>query len=143
MSNPQFIASEFRDTVEALAADGDTALARLPDNCCKADELACQFDDLRLPFLALFSAHLSASEKRLIEDLDGLLEAMSGPQHSELWTEDAVRQHPAWAKVRQKAVEVLRGINWAARGEQGASPNDGPAKPSGNSEVGGGPPSVT
>ena len=109
MSNPQFIASELKDTVEALAADADVALARLPDNCCKADELACQFDDFRLPFLAHFSSRLPTSEKQLLEELNALLESMSGHQHSELWTEEAVRHHPAWHKVRQKAGEVLRG----------------------------------
>ena len=121
MSTPQFIASEFKVSIESLAADADTALARLPDNCCKPDELACQFDDFRLPFLALFSDRLSAEEARLIMELDELLEGMSGHQHSELWREDAIRHNPAWAQVRQQAIQVLQGINWTTLSEQGAS----------------------
>jgi hypothetical protein len=38
--------------------------------------------------------------------------AFSGEAHLNVWTEEALHTHPAWAQFRQRAADVLAAFGW-------------------------------
>jgi hypothetical protein len=83
----------------ALSAPQQVEYLRSIGTAPSTDELALEFDDLR---------HLGhpADAAPLVERIDGLLEAMSGP--GPLWHVDALDVAPEWAELRLLAAELLR-----------------------------------
>src|SRR5206468_3217697 len=90
---------ELRRSLSLLAADGETALAGLPDGCCKPDELALDFYYIRECVVSNFGPDLPAD---LVAALARVEEAFSRISR-DTWTEEAVRSHPAWAAIREQA----------------------------------------
>jgi hypothetical protein len=94
---------ELRRSVALLAADGATALAGVPDGCCKADELALDFDNFQSAVVGNFAAELPAELVAALTDVDAALDAIRGDG----WSEEAVRSAPEWAAVRERAGAAL------------------------------------
>src|SRR5262245_47075534 len=56
--NRKWLFRKLRHSLSLLAADGQTALAGVPDGCCKPEELALDFDNFRSAVLDSFAAEL-------------------------------------------------------------------------------------
>jgi len=110
--NRDFILDGLRKSVEALAAPGDTALARMPDGWVKADELALDFDNFGRTALESLGSEMTEMQREGLQDIDRLLASMSGSHQAHLWTEEAVRTHPKWQEVRDAARRALADFGW-------------------------------
>ncbi|MFH1022842.1 MAG: hypothetical protein V1809_05590 [Planctomycetota bacterium] len=95
---------EFIASLRRLSLPAEGQLASLPDGCCKADELALDFDN----FWRTESVVIPAEAKSLVVELDQTLSSMSGSKNAELWTDDALRTRPEWEDVREKARRILK-----------------------------------
>ncbi len=103
-------------TLENLAAVSAVQIAYLKSIGTQgsADELALEFADVYTylePRLERLNVPASAVEA--LTQLDGRLEVMSGMEHSELWTPDALVTSEDWTDIRRLASRVLldlRGI---------------------------------
>ena len=72
------------------------------------DELALEFEAFAAAAQSLVeSGELSAEAHELICALDTHLEAFSGPNNAEEWSEAALYRSPHWAKARQLAAKTL------------------------------------
>ena len=69
-----------------------------------ADELALEFSDA----LGVLQGQLDEPAFAAASRLDRYLEDMSGSEHAQLWTTDALYAAPEWTHVRQLAEEALR-----------------------------------
>jgi hypothetical protein len=69
-----------------------------------ADELALEFSDA----LGVLEGQLDEPAFAAASRLDRYLEDMSGSEHAELWTINALHAAPEWAHVRELAEEALR-----------------------------------
>ena len=56
---------------------------------------------------------LSNEQRSSLSSLNAQLDEMSGEQHSDLWTEDALRRSPEWDNVRREARKILNLFGWA------------------------------
>lgn len=82
-----------------LAADGETALAGVPDGCCKPDELALDFDDYRQAVVGNFRGELPPELVAALAAVDAAFDAV----HGDGWSDEAVRSSPEWATIRERA----------------------------------------
>jgi hypothetical protein len=70
------------------------------------DELALELDDVAEAALST-PGLLSVGQQDLLRDLDRQLEAMSGPEHADLWSQRGLGTSPAWTQVRATARAIL------------------------------------
>lgn len=98
--------------VLALAMPAEVQLALFPDFACKADELALELDRC---LYELQDPGVTEEQKAAAQALDGLVGAMSGPSSAHLWTDEALRSHPAWEGVRAAARGVAEAFGWPLR----------------------------
>ncbi len=103
---------------QALALPAAVQLSLFPDFVCKVDELALDFGAWCDSVLSHEAALLSPIQASLLVEMNNKLTAMSGPQP--YWTEDALRQSPVWAEVRQLSAAILLAFNWV----EGIPPSD-------------------
>jgi len=101
--NREGLFRQLRQSLGLLAADGDTALAGVPDGCCKPDELGLDLDNFRSAVVGNFSAELPPE---LVAALAGV-DAAFGPIVGDGWSEEAVRSAPEWAVIRERAALAL------------------------------------
>jgi len=101
-----------RKSLQALAGDGRDALASAPQGSCKADELALDYGNDLSAALGSFAADLTSEQHAALRRVDDLLSAMSGPDHRDLWTDDAVCTHPRWHEVRSQARRAMTALGW-------------------------------
>ncbi len=94
-----------------LAAEPEHAFAGYPDRRLLPDELANDLDDR----LTVVSANklLAPALLAALHEIDDQFSEMSGEEHAELWTPEAISSHPLWAAQRERARAVL-----ALMGEQ-------------------------
>jgi hypothetical protein len=80
----------------------------LPGEPRYADELALEFDDgIRLLDQFVRAGLINELAAELLRVLDGLLNAMSGPDNADLWTLESLRVSPRWEAVRASARAAL------------------------------------
>ena len=103
-----------REQLELLAAPADQSLAGVPDGCVKADELALDFDNDYDAYVSNWGEKLSPEALAALRSIDELFDRMSDTRNPELWTEEAVKAHPAWSDVRRQAALALRLFNATA-----------------------------
>jgi hypothetical protein len=103
-----WVLSELARTLRALAVEPNDALAALPADCVKADELALDFESVAAAVLGNMRTELTRAQVTAIEAVDRELLAMSSSEHPELWTEHAVREHPRWKHIRTLASSALQ-----------------------------------
>ena len=68
------------------------------------DELALEFSDAFI----VEERFLDDAVRSVAAQLDWQLEEMSGAQHRDLWTVEALKVSEEWARVRKLAAEILR-----------------------------------
>jgi hypothetical protein len=101
--NREWLFRQLRHSLSLLAADGDTALASMPEACCKPDELALDFDNFRTAVVSNFIAELPPELVAALAEVDAALNPITGAG----WSEEAVRFAPEWGAVRQRAAVAL------------------------------------
>ncbi len=110
--NRERVFAELSSTLQRLAAPGEIALARLPKNCHRPDELALEYEQSLRVAIANYESELPEASKVALCRVDAELESMSGSQQNELWTEEAVCHNPKWAEIRLLARAALDAMNW-------------------------------
>ncbi|HEX6884045.1 MAG TPA: hypothetical protein VF530_11755 [Planctomycetota bacterium] len=108
----EWLASELRRLLLAVASPGEAALEHAPAGSCRPDELALDHENFARALVAAFASELSDPQRRALLHVDELLGAMSGPHQAELWTEAAVVGQPRWAEVRRAAQQALDALSW-------------------------------
>jgi len=112
--NREWISSELRSLLQALASTGEVALAYASEGSCRPDELALAYDNFVHAFVGNFGAGLSARQRSSLLRVHELFRAMSDTDQPELWTDDAVRWHPRWSEVRVAVKDALDALSWTA-----------------------------
>ncbi|MDQ4144383.1 MAG: hypothetical protein M3198_11685 [Actinomycetota bacterium] len=107
-----WLVGELRASLSALASPGSEALATVPDGFAKADELAIDYGNFVSAVLGNFGDEFSTEQTAVLRRIDAMLEAMSGAENAELWTEEAVVSHPRWQEVRKAARVALNRLGW-------------------------------
>jgi hypothetical protein len=108
----EWLFRQFQSALRALAADGEAALSTLRENCARPDELALDFDNYMKATVGNFRSEFSAVQLETLSRISIELGGMSGMKNAELWTEDAVRNHPRWQTVRMLAKAALAELGW-------------------------------
>jgi len=118
MANLPWARKGLIDTLRVLASDAEDQVEHVKklfrvageiDPLFNVDELALEFSDFALLLPQVVRADMvSAEAAGAIEAVDGQLDAMSGEEHAELWTVEAVRTSAEWTKVRELARTALR-----------------------------------
>lgn len=103
----------FEWSVRALAQEASVQFTLFPSFVCVADELALEFDEcLRRLSTADGVVEFDPEQVKLVEDLDQRLAAMSGPEHEELWTDEALKTAPEWNEIRAAARLLVDKMGW-------------------------------
>ncbi|MEU9336650.1 hypothetical protein AB0D49_26365 [Streptomyces sp. NPDC048290] len=96
------------EALTVLAADA-------PDQVRWLDRYAVLADDIALDFAHAFDfvdalvdeGALDAVTPPVLREIDRLLGAMSGAEHADRWSRDALAVDPGWCRARSLAREVL------------------------------------
>lgn len=92
--------------VRFIAAEADASLALIERERISVDELALTLDDY-LP-LARQEGVVGPEVMAVLDEIDSVFDAMSGPEHADQWTDVAVRSGAEWAAQRERARQALR-----------------------------------
>lgn len=72
------------------------------------DEIALEYDAIsQAAEDMLLRDELNQAQYDAVRNLDSLLSAISGDQHSNLWSTEALRRAPEWENVRRLAKKTL------------------------------------
>ncbi len=86
-----------------------------PPNVDIPFEIADDFDNWsRWALEGSCPPQLTDEQRAALVALEEWFADMSGEEHAELWTEDALRCRPQWDAVRQQARKILDLFGWAA-----------------------------
>lgn len=95
--------------VRWVAADSDAALAPLRDSkgtvVMEPDEIALTLDDAWLPSQG--QALIPEKAEAVVAEIDRVFGTISGAEHSDLWTEEAVKSSAIWSRQRSLARTAL------------------------------------
>jgi hypothetical protein len=102
----------FQRSLQALASPAQQQLDLFPDFLWKVDEMAIEFDQwyqcvMRRSYL------FTQKQKDLLEELNSLLDEISGPENSDLWQEESLRTNIIWEKIRILARSALQALGWS------------------------------
>jgi hypothetical protein len=107
-----WVLGELRKSLQALSRDGRAALESAPLGSCKADELALDYENFVSVALGSFADEFTPEQVSALRHVDDLLSAMSGTDHEDLWTDEAVCSHPRWHEIRSEARRAMTGLGW-------------------------------
>lgn len=99
--------------VERLSSPSESQTAWLEQlgTAPSSDELAMEFDDV----YQVTRLRMEGRAGELADELNGLLDAMSGEENEHLWTVEALASEAEWERVRESAAELLRELTFVAR----------------------------
>jgi hypothetical protein len=103
--DPQALRATLLYCVRLLAASAEHQNAYITEHHWHHDELALDLDAVREAAIA--HCELSADQIAAINRIDAQLDAMSGHEHAELWTDEGVATAAEWQTVRKLAQEAL------------------------------------
>jgi hypothetical protein len=98
--------------VRNLSLPGKEALAILPAGRHRADALAISFDDHYTSFMERMTGLPGEAQLIALQELDSALNAISGPDNVELWTDTSFASDPQWNDIRALAQKVLSEFGW-------------------------------
>lgn len=92
-----------------MAADFEIQVSVLPSFVHIPDEVAMTFGDdaFLLADQVLRAGRITQEQYDKLKEIDEALSQMSGQEHGELWTLDALRSRPEWQKIRLTALAAL------------------------------------
>jgi hypothetical protein len=101
---------ELKWSLQALALSPELQREQFPSFVCLADELALEFDH---SWKAAADSHAFTPDQRsILTQLDAFLGGISGREHAELWTDQALGDAPEWQQIRILAREALASLAW-------------------------------
>ncbi|MBJ7597998.1 hypothetical protein [Candidatus Nephthysia bennettiae] len=113
MSETEWVLRQLRDSLSTLAASShhqSEHIRQLGD--VSVDELGLELDDIAPAALAITGpGELTSDQREALAALDAQLARMSGSEHSELWTVEALDSAVEWRRVRELAQEALRRLD--------------------------------
>ena len=87
------------DQLQLLEAMGDASAI---------DELALAFDESYWTVNEAFTRNqMSRDELKALSNLNGCLNRMSGEEHADLWTQEALNNGDEWIEVRRLATKAI------------------------------------
>jgi hypothetical protein len=106
------VLANLRYSVQLLAAPAAEQIAHFlpPDFAAKTDEMALELDHWAQCAPTYWT--LTHEQTTRLNALDAYLEALSGMEHAEFWTDAALVSDPRWEEVRTLAVAVLTAFEW-------------------------------
>jgi hypothetical protein len=106
------VLANLRYSVQLLAAPAAEQIAHFlpPDFAAKTDEMALELEHWAQCALTYWT--LTPEQTTQLNALDAYLEALSGMDHAEFWTDAALVSDPRWEKVRTLAAAVLTAFDW-------------------------------
>lgn len=114
MSTPVIRAREagLHTAVRNLSLPGKDALSEVvcQGNC--ADGLALSFDEHYTTFMESMTSLPKDAQLLSLQALDTALNAMSGPENLDLWTDAAFASDPQWESIRELARKVMTEFSW-------------------------------
>jgi len=113
VTDSQSLLGDLRSTLYALSLEATEVLETQPEESRRPDELALSFGDALVAVLGGLPDEFTGAQVLALNDLATLLREMSSAERSELWTEEAVHNHPKWREVRNLAREALQKLGWA------------------------------
>ena len=109
------------EALQLIAAEAEIPLLLL-ENADVSDEIAFAWENAYLNINQLSSDRLLPPDVvAKLAALDRNMEAMSGPDQAELWTDEALQTDPQWHQLRSQAREILADLGVAE-----AVPYEGP-----------------
>lgn len=100
--------SQLVETLRLLAADFETQVDALPRFVHIPDEIALLFgDEFLLAYQILAAGRLTSEQYAGLEEIDDFLDKISGHQHLEIWTLEALERRPEWQRIRSRARDIL------------------------------------
>lgn len=113
----EWLGTQLCAALHALSLDAVEALAMQQPNERRAAQLALTFGNAVLDMVAQPSSSISQTLLNELNELAALLSRMS-TQPGDLWTDNAVHDHPAWAEVRMRARTALTDLGVHREGAQ-------------------------
>jgi len=112
--NQEVSAKRFEWSVRAICQPAHVQSQLFPDFVCVAEELALEFEEWHRRFrCAGASERMTPGQFQLVEEIDAQLMRMSGGDHDELWTDDALANSEEWKKIREAAETLVREMKWS------------------------------
>jgi len=98
--------------IRILAMPGREALAELPPASNRADRLALSFDEHYTEFMQTMTVLPEEKQLLSLQALDSALNAISGPENFDLWTDASFIHDPHWDEIRALAERVMLEFGW-------------------------------
>ena len=98
--------------IRILALPGREALAELPAASNRADRLALSFDEHYTEYMQTMTILPGEKQMLSLQALDSALNAISGPENLDLWTDASFINDPAWDEIRELAERVMFEFDW-------------------------------
>jgi len=105
------ILQHLRHSLQLLASPAQAQLSHFPAGwVVLTDEMALDFDAWGERISSYWK--LSPEQMARLTELDEFLNRMSGPSHSDFWSDDALSSDPRWEEVRTLAQMALVACGW-------------------------------
>ncbi len=98
--------------IRILAMPGREALAELPSCSNRADRLALTFDEHYTEYMQTMTVLPAEAKLLSLQALDAALNAISGPENLDLWTDASFTLDPSWDNIRLLAQQVMFEFDW-------------------------------
>lgn len=100
-------------TIRILSLPGREALEELPTSQNRADRLALSFDEHYTTYMETMTVLPEEKQLLSLQALDSALNAISGPENFDLWTDASFINDPAWDHIRWLAEQVMFEFGWS------------------------------
>ena len=107
-ANRAWLTERFKHALQLLACPPEIQFGKFPDFTHVPDELALEFENLRMAFEGNFRSELTAEQLSRVELIDECLSRMS----KECYRQEAVSNSPEWQHIRRLAAEALNAFGW-------------------------------
>jgi hypothetical protein len=116
MRDAGWVLQQLRQALAVLAAPAEEQAAHLHTlGDAPVDELGLEFDDIAPAAFGLSGPNeLDADQRAAVAAVDSHLSGMSGAQHSNIWTIEALREAPEWANLRELSHQALQRLDDSA-----------------------------
>ncbi|MCP4035471.1 MAG: hypothetical protein GY733_00920 [bacterium] len=98
--------------IRILALPGREALDELPGSSNRADHLALSFDEHYTVFMETMTILPEEAVLLSLQSLDSALNAISGPENLDLWSDASFTLDPHWENIRLLAQKVMIEFGW-------------------------------
>ena len=102
---------ELIKSIQRLSLPPEQALSSIPDETLKIDELALDYDNYFNAAISNFRDEFTFEQLELLNSLNEKLNAISGSDNREIWTEKSFISDNVWENIRGIAKAALKSLN--------------------------------